>query len=68
VVEGVSEHKPGISEWTIEGVGCYLGKALEAPGMSTKTVMNWTSAGERTVKGWLSASSGPRGGHLIELM
>jgi hypothetical protein len=30
--------------------------------------MNWTNAGERTVKGWLSASSGPRGDHLIELM
>jgi hypothetical protein len=45
-----------------------LRQALEAPGMSTKTIMNWTSAGERTVKGWLSASSGPRGDHLIELM
>jgi hypothetical protein len=45
-----------------------LRQALEAPGMSTKTIMNWTNAGERTVKGWLSASSGPRGDHLIELM
>lgn len=45
-----------------------LRQALEAPGMSTKTIMNWTSAGERTVKGWLSASSGPCGDHLIELM
>jgi hypothetical protein len=45
-----------------------LRQALEAPGMSTKTIMNWTSAGERTVKGWLSASNGPRGDHLIELM
>jgi hypothetical protein len=45
-----------------------LHEAREAPGMSTKTIMNWTSAGERTVKGWLSASSGPRGDHLIELM
>ena len=45
-----------------------LRQALEAPGMSTKTIMNWTSAGERTVKGWLSASSCPRGDHLIELM
>jgi hypothetical protein len=45
-----------------------LRQALETPGMSTKTIMNWTSTGERTVKGWLSASSGPRGDHLIELM
>jgi hypothetical protein len=45
-----------------------LRQALEAPGMSTKTIMSWTSAGERTVKGWLSASNGPRGDHLIELM
>jgi hypothetical protein len=45
-----------------------LHQALEPPEMSIKTIMNWTSAGERTVKGWLSASSGPRGDHLIELM
>jgi hypothetical protein len=36
--------------------------------MSTKKIMNWTNAGERTVKGWTSASSGPSGDHLIELM
>jgi hypothetical protein len=45
-----------------------LRRSLEAPGMSTKRIMGWTDAGERTVKGWLSASSGPRGDHLIELM
>jgi hypothetical protein len=26
VAEGVSEQKPGIYEWTIEDVGCYIGK------------------------------------------
>jgi hypothetical protein len=30
--------------------------------------MNWTNAGERTVKGWIAGSNGPRGECLIELM
>jgi hypothetical protein len=45
-----------------------LKKELQAPGMSTKAIMNWTSAGERTVKGWVAGSNGPRGECLIELM
>lgn len=33
-----------------------------------KTVMKWTGASERTVKGWLSGSNGPRGEHFIALL
>jgi hypothetical protein len=35
-----------------------------ARGASVKTIMGWTGAGERTVKGWLSGSNAPRGVHL----
>jgi len=31
-----------------------------ARGASIKTIMAWTGAGERTVKGWLAASNAPR--------
>ena len=45
-----------------------LREVLDTPGMSTKVVMGWTSAGERTVKAWISGANGPRGEHLIGLM
>src|SRR5208282_5820902 len=35
---------------------------------AVKTLMRWTGASERTVKNWLSGSSGPRGEHLIALV
>ena len=35
---------------------------------TTKKVMRWTGASERTVKGWLSGTNGPCGEHLVELM
>ena len=35
-----------------------------ARGASIKTVMAWTGAGERTVKGWLTGSNAPCGIHL----
>lgn len=37
-------------------------------GASIKAVMNWTGASERTVKGWLAGSSGPRGEYLVVLL
>jgi len=45
-----------------------LKQELQSPSMSTKAIMNWTSAGERTVKGWIAGSNGPRGECLIELI
>jgi hypothetical protein len=39
-----------------------------ARGVSIKTIMAWTGAGERTVKGWLGGSNGPSGGHLEGLL
>ena len=51
-----------------EAIAKSLRQALAAPGMSTKTVMGWTSASERTVKGWIAGTNGPRGEHLVGLM
>jgi hypothetical protein len=51
-----------------EAVAEVLKGELQAPGLSTKTIMNWTNAGERTVKGWIAGSNGPRGECLVELM
>lgn len=42
-----------------EAVARSLRQALEAPGISTKTIMGWTSASERTVKGWIAGTNGP---------
>lgn len=39
-----------------------------ARGASIKTIMAWTGASERTVKGWLSGSSGPSGLYLEGLV
>jgi hypothetical protein len=49
-------------------VATSLKQAFEAPGISTKTIMGWTRASERTVKGWAAGSFGPRGEHLVALM
>lgn len=35
-----------------------------ARGALIKTIMSWTGAGERTVKGWLAGSNAPQGIHL----
>lgn len=45
-----------------------LKQELRMSKLSIKTVMKWTGAGERTVKGWLAGTSGPRGHHLISLL
>jgi hypothetical protein len=41
---------------------------LDGSSHTTKKVMRWTGASERTVKGWLSGTNGPCGEHLVELM
>jgi len=41
---------------------------LRGSNRAIKTVMRWTGASERTVKGWLSGRSGPSGEHLIALL
>ena len=41
---------------------------LRGSNRAIKTVMRWTGASERTVKGWLSGTSGPSGEHLIALL
>lgn len=44
-----------------------LEKSIGARRCTSKTLMRWTGASERTVKNWLSASHGPSGQHLIAL-
>lgn len=39
-----------------------------AAGASIKTIMAWTGASERTVKGWLAGSSGPSSLHFEGLV
>lgn len=39
-----------------------------ARGASIKTIMAWTGASERTVKGWLAGSNGPSGAHMEGLL
>ena len=38
---------------------------VEHQGIGAKTIMKWTGASERAVKGWLSGERGPSGEHLI---
>jgi hypothetical protein len=45
-----------------------LTSELRGSNRAIKTVMKWTGASERTVKGWLSGTSGPNGEHLIALL
>lgn len=41
---------------------------MSSDGVSAKTIMRWTGASERAVKGWVGGKPGPRGEHLIALM
>ena len=35
---------------------------------AVKTIMQWTTANERTIKNWLAGTSGPQGQHLIDVI
>jgi len=35
---------------------------------AVKTIMQWSTANERTIKNWLAGKSGPRGQHLIDVI
>lgn len=50
---------------TISGV---LKQNLGNTRRAIKTLVGWTGASERTVKNWLSGTSGPSGEHLIALI
>ena len=45
-----------------------LKEELRGSRHAIKTVMRWTGASERTVKGWLAGASEPNGKHLISLV
>jgi hypothetical protein len=45
-----------------------LRQEMNADDVSAKTIMRWTGASERAVKGWIGGKPGPSGEHLIALM
>jgi hypothetical protein len=45
-----------------------LKEELEGSRRAAKTVIKWTGASERAVKGWIAGSSGPSAEHLISLV
>lgn len=45
-----------------------LSLELGGSNRAIKTVMRWTGASERTVKGWLAGRNGPSGEHLVALL
>jgi len=45
-----------------------LDEELKGSRRAIKTIMKWTGASERTVKGWLAGSNGPSGEHMISLI
>jgi hypothetical protein len=49
-------------------IGQALRNELGGSHQSVKAIMNWTCAGERTIKNWLSGINGPNGAHLIEVI
>jgi len=51
-----------------EEIGRALRSELGGTHQSVKIIMNWTCAGERTIKNWLSGINGPSGAHLIEVI
>jgi hypothetical protein len=64
---------PGTHWWShvCRGAAGVASDALKeelACGASIRTVLAWTGAGERTVKGWLAGANGPSGHHLEGLL
>ena len=45
-----------------------LRQEMNADDVSAKTIMRWTGASERAVKGWIGGKPGPSGEYLIALM
>lgn len=45
-----------------------LRETFGGSGMSVKTVMTYTDAGERTVKNWFEGKNGPNGENLVKLV
>ena len=49
-------------------IGLALRTELGGSHRAVKTIMQWTTANERTIKNWLAGKSGPRGQHLIDVI
>ena len=45
-----------------------LRSELGGSNRAVKTIGQWTTANERTIKNWLAGTSGPRGQHLIDVI
>lgn len=49
-------------------IGAALRDELGDSHRATKTLVQWTGAHERTVKNWLTGTSGPSGSHLMAVI
>jgi hypothetical protein len=50
-----------------KAIGTALRHELGSTRFANKRVRQWTGAGERTIKNWLSGTQGPRGEYLLLL-
>ncbi len=68
---GKELHRRSRSRLHVSDYETAIAQALKAELRSSKsavkTVMKWTGASERAVKGWFAGSSGPSSKHLISL-
>ncbi|MEH6738941.1 MAG: XRE family transcriptional regulator [Sulfitobacter sp.] len=51
-----------------QAISSALSQELGGAGRAAKDTARWTGASERTAKNWISATYGPTGENLIELM
>jgi hypothetical protein len=51
-----------------QAISSALSQELGGAGRAAKDAARWTGASERTAKNWISATYGPTGENLIELM
>lgn len=59
---------PCVQAMYAAALAAVLRDEVSGPGISAKTIMRWTGASERAVKGWLRGERGPSGEHLIGLI
>lgn len=53
---------------TASAISLALRSELGGSNRAVKTIGQWTTANERTIKNWLAGTSGPRGQHLIDVI
>lgn len=64
----ISADAPATRSLYASALSAALRAEAKRPGGGAKTIMKWTGASERAVKGWLGGHRGPNGDHLIALI